>query len=180
MSKLFRRNFNAGTVIAVLALVFAMTGGAWAAHEYVITSTKQIKPKVLKKLRGRTGAPGAAGATGAVGATGPQGPKGDTGPPGASATALWAVVNSSGAIVRSSGTTGSLHLGPTGEYEVDFNRNLTGCAYTATIGDPAHGTPVTGFIGVAAREGVPNGVYVETHNSAVALTNMAFQLAVFC
>ncbi len=177
MSKLFRKQFNAPTAIAVLALVFAMTGGAWAANEYVVTSTKQIKPKVLKKLRGRTGK---TGATGATGAAGPQGPKGDTGPAGASATALWAVVNSSGAIVRSSGTTGSLHLVPAGQYEVDFNRDVTGCAYTATIGDPAHGTPAIGFIGVAARESVPDGVYVETHNSAATLTNSAFQLAVFC
>ena len=173
MSKLFRKQFNAPTAIAVLALVFAMTGGAWAANEYVITSTKQIKPKVLKNLRGRTGA------TGAAGAAGPQGPKGDTGPAGVSATALWAVANGSGTIVRSSGTTGSKHL-TTGEYEVDFNRDVTGCAYTATIGDPAHGTPVTGFIGVAAREGEASGVYVETHNSAATLTNIAFQLAVFC
>jgi hypothetical protein len=33
-----------------LALVFAMTGGAYAARKIIITSTKQISPKVLKKL----------------------------------------------------------------------------------------------------------------------------------
>jgi len=36
------RHFNATTVIATLALVFAMTGGAFAAARYLITSTKQI------------------------------------------------------------------------------------------------------------------------------------------
>jgi hypothetical protein len=72
--------------------------------------------------------------------------------------------------VRSSGTTESKHL-TTGEYEIDFNRDLTGCAYTATLGDPAHGSAPLGFIGVASREGVPDGVFLETHNSAAALTN---------
>jgi hypothetical protein len=33
---------------AALALVFSLTGGAWAAHRYVITSTKRIKPSVLR------------------------------------------------------------------------------------------------------------------------------------
>ena len=40
--------------IALAALFFALGGGAVAAieHHYVITSTKQIKPSVLKKLKG--------------------------------------------------------------------------------------------------------------------------------
>ena len=65
-----------------MALVFAMSGGALAATHYVITSTKQIKPSVLKKLKGNRGASGVAGSTGATGATGPQGPKGEQGPAG--------------------------------------------------------------------------------------------------
>jgi hypothetical protein len=77
-----------GTVIATLALVFAMTGGAYAAKRYLITSTKQISPKVLKALKGangKSGANGAQGPAGAAGATGPggaQGPAGGGGPQG--------------------------------------------------------------------------------------------------
>jgi Collagen triple helix repeat (20 copies) len=70
-------------VAATLALVFAMSGGALAANHYLINSTKQINPKVLKKLRG---ARGAGGATGQRGATGAGGPAGKAGAPGKEGT----------------------------------------------------------------------------------------------
>jgi hypothetical protein len=77
-----RMHLNPATAIATLALVFAMTGGAYAASKYLITSTKQISPKVLKSLKGKAGAKGANGANGANGAGGPQGPAGPQGPGG--------------------------------------------------------------------------------------------------
>jgi hypothetical protein len=63
-------------IIAGLALFIALGGSAAAARHYLVTSTSQIKPSVLKKLKGNAGAQGAAGQTGAAGATGPQGPAG--------------------------------------------------------------------------------------------------------
>jgi hypothetical protein len=83
-----RRRISYANVTATLALVFAMSGGALAANSYLINSTKQINPKVLKKLTGKTGktgstgTSGAVGATGAAGLTGAQGQKGETGPKG--------------------------------------------------------------------------------------------------
>jgi hypothetical protein len=83
-----RIHVSPATAIATLALVFAMTGGAYAAKHYLITSTKQISPKVLKSLQGKAGKAGANGAQGLAGAAGPQGPggaagaKGETGAPG--------------------------------------------------------------------------------------------------
>src|SRR5437763_16587897 len=56
--------------VALFALFFAMGGGAYAAKHYLITSTKQISPKVLKALKGKAGKPGAAGATGPAGPAG--------------------------------------------------------------------------------------------------------------
>jgi Collagen triple helix repeat (20 copies) len=77
-----RRHLNYANVVATLALVFAMSGGALAAKHYLINSTKQINPKVLKKLKGNTGKTGPTGPTGLTGPTGPAGPAGKTGETG--------------------------------------------------------------------------------------------------
>ncbi len=79
-----RRRMTYANVTATLALVFSTTGGAIAANHYLINSTKQINPKVLKKLKGATGATGRTGASGAPGAPGSSGAKGETGPQGPS------------------------------------------------------------------------------------------------
>lgn len=62
--------------IAIVALVFAMAGTSLAASRYIITSTSQIKPSVLRKLHGTRGPQGPAGALGPTGPTGPTGPAG--------------------------------------------------------------------------------------------------------
>ncbi len=78
-----RMHVSPATVIASFALVFAMTGGAYAAKKYLITSTKQISPSVLKSLQGKAGLAGANGAPGAQGPGGPAGPAGAKGENGA-------------------------------------------------------------------------------------------------
>jgi Collagen triple helix repeat (20 copies) len=77
-----RKRITYANVAMTLALVFAMTGGAYAAKHYLITSTKQISPKVLKALAGKTGPAGEKGPTGTNGKDGAQGPAGPTGPTG--------------------------------------------------------------------------------------------------
>ena len=77
-----RRRLNYANVTATLALVFSMSGGAMAASHYLITSTKQIKPRVLRQLRGNKGVAGARGATGLQGPQGAPGKEGQQGPAG--------------------------------------------------------------------------------------------------
>jgi hypothetical protein len=84
-----RKRLTYANVAMTLALVFAMSGGAYAAGKYLITSTKQISPKVLASLKGKAGpagANGAAGPAGSAGPAGPQGPKGETGAVGTNGT----------------------------------------------------------------------------------------------
>jgi hypothetical protein len=110
-----RRRLSYANVTATLALVFAMSGGALAANHYLITSTKQVSPKVLKKLTGKAGKAGTNGANGAAGATGitgaqglqgKEGPQGKTGEKGqtgeAGTTVAYADFNSSGGIQETS------------------------------------------------------------------------------
>ncbi|HEX7610613.1 MAG TPA: hypothetical protein VF380_08065 [Solirubrobacteraceae bacterium] len=63
-----------------MALVFAMGGSAIAARHYLINSTTQINPRVVKALRGHSGARGLPGTAGAPGKDGAPGPS--TGPAG--------------------------------------------------------------------------------------------------
>jgi hypothetical protein len=65
--------------VALLALFIAVGGTAVAAGHYLITSTAQIKPSVLKKLKGKSGATGPAGALGARGPAGSNGANGTNG-----------------------------------------------------------------------------------------------------
>jgi hypothetical protein len=78
-----RDRLSYANVVATLALVFAMSGGALAASKYLITSTKQIKPSVLGSLKGKAGPAGASGAQGPAGVAGPAGGVGPQGPGGA-------------------------------------------------------------------------------------------------
>jgi hypothetical protein len=86
-----RRHISYANVAATLALVFSMSGGALAAKHYLISSTKQISPKVLKALKGRpghTGPQGTPGSPGKDGIAGKEGQRGATGEPGPLPTTL--------------------------------------------------------------------------------------------
>lgn len=76
-------HFSYANVVATLALTLVLVGGtAYAAGRYLITSTSQIKPSVLRKLEAR-----ARNGTAALGVAGPTGPAGSTGAAGASGPA---------------------------------------------------------------------------------------------
>jgi hypothetical protein len=68
-----RRHLGYANVAATLALIFAMSSGALAARHYVINSTRQINPRVLRKLSGREGQIGPQGLQGESGKDGMNG-----------------------------------------------------------------------------------------------------------
>ncbi len=80
-----RQRISPATIVASVALFFSVTGAGIAAGHYLITSTRQIAPNVLRELRGArgprgpVGPPGAVGQRGLTGASGAAGPRGPSG-----------------------------------------------------------------------------------------------------
>ena len=93
----------------------------------------------------------------------------------------FAVVNSAGSLVRgSSSVISASNTGLTGAYQVIFNKDVSGCAYVATIGDTDSGTPLPGQIWVAGRSGNADGIFIDTQDSTGASSNRPFHLSVSC
>jgi hypothetical protein len=101
----------------------------------------------------------------------------------ATAQVWYAVVNADGTLARAfpSGTSSSKIAGFDGSYEILFRQDLTGCSYTATIGNAGAGNPAHGSIVVAARAGNAKGVFVETRDTQSGPTvDHPFHLQVAC
>lgn len=71
---------TAGLIVAIVALVAAMGGGAYAAKSALTGNQKKEVERIAKKFAGK---PGAEGKQGSAGAAGQAGAKGDTGSAGA-------------------------------------------------------------------------------------------------
>jgi hypothetical protein len=82
MFSTLRTRFGIPGVISVIALVFAMFGGAYAANNSASGGKATASAKAKKGPRGPKGATGPAGPAGPQGPTGAQGPKGDAGAAG--------------------------------------------------------------------------------------------------
>jgi len=102
---------------------------------------------------------------------------------------LGAVVRRDGTLARGKGALSATQFGvDSGTYGVRFDRDVTSCVYTATIGlsavqDSPTGTSPPGEITVAPlseASGAPNGVFVSTHNSTGTTESRAFHLALNC
>lgn len=96
---------------------------------------------------------------------------------------LWAVVNNpagggNATVVRSSQPAPTVqdNVGA----DVIFQRNVSGCAWTATRGVPGEGVEVAGFAEVGGTSGNPNGVDVRVRNDDGGITDGSFHLVVVC
>ncbi len=126
-----------------------------------------IQPADLSSAAKTSGPPGA------------QGPQGPSGPAGAPAATGWAVVDQNGTLVRNKSATSAQKIG-TGQYQVIFSQDVTGCSYQATSGGPTLGV-FAADLGVGQLTAVPGGVRVNIFNiSGTAAIDAAFNLAVFC
>jgi hypothetical protein len=147
-----RRHFSYANVVATLALVFAMSGTGLAAKHYLINSTKQINPKVLKALRGGKGATGATGATGAAGPTRAAGSTGATGEKGGTgATGAIGTTGADGVIGATGATGASGQTGNTGSTGAKGEIGATGAS--GAVG----ATGKSGSTGATGPAGGPTG-----------------------
>lgn len=107
LSRMHQKLGTAGLVVAIMALVVALTGVAFAAGGLTKQQEKQVK-KIAKKFAGKNGKQGA---------TGPQGPAGSQGAKGATGAAgIQGKTGSTGA-TGPAGETGFTETLPSGETE---------------------------------------------------------------
>ena len=91
-----------------------------------------------------------------------------------------AVVSAPGGLVRGSSGASVVKLG-VGQYEVRFRRDVSRCAYTATIGDTGNQLQYyPGEVFTAGGHLSPRGVFVETKNPGGGLSDYPFHLNVNC
>ncbi len=159
-SRIHQRLGTAGLIVAVVALVAALGGTAFAAAQLNPTQKKEVR-KIAKKYagkrgprgkRGPKGKPGNDGAQGPQGDPGPKGEKGDTGAPGKD--------GNDGKSVSVSPYSGSECAEAEGEEGAEFT-NDSGTAYACNgkEGSPwtAGGTLPEGATETGSWFGVTNG-----------------------
>ena len=88
---------------------------------------------------------------------------------------LFAAVAADGTLVRGNGVVSSTQL-EMGQYEVVFDRDVTGCGFTATLDNTSH----EGEVVTDTRASLPVGVFVQTHGSGGLSAAKGFYLAVDC
>jgi len=179
--KLFK-NGRYANVTATIALFVALGGSSYAAIKLPANSvsTKQIKKGAVTLNRISSGA--RAALKGQKGERGPQGPQGPAGAAGVSSgtPVLWATVNNGNTVAdRSSHAVGATPFG-TGEYNVTFDRDVTKCAFSATLGGQPGVNPA-GEIQARSRDDLhPTEVTVDTFNSVGAHADAPFMLIAIC
>lgn len=95
-------------------------------------------------------------------------------------TPLWAVVNPDLTLARGAGVV-SVDKEGEGRSAVVFDRDVSACAYTGTIGfADSVGVPDDGAVTVSGLNGNPDGVFVKTYDQAGAATDSGFHLVVTC
>ncbi len=171
-----RNRFGIPGVISVIALVFAMLGGAYAASENGGSGDASASAKAKKGPPGKRGKPGPpgpagpagpAGSAGAKGDTGAKGDKGDTGNTGAAGT--------NGKTVLSGTPTPTVAVGALGDFyiETDVNKIYGPKAASGANGGWGAGTDLKGPEGPEGSPWTAGGTLPpgETETGAWSITN---------
>ena len=182
MKTIRRFRLSPALVVAGAALLIALGDTGWATVSQLVprssVGTAQLRNNAVTSAKIKNGQVRLVDLARNARRPGRRGPAGPPGPAGG-VTRLWAVVNGSGSIARSAGTTSAGRLAA-GTYEVIFGQPVANCAYVGSVGDAAAGTGTSGALTVAQRAGNANAVRVETRNLAGAIADRAFHVIVVC
>lgn len=176
---------------ATLALFVALGGTSWAAISLPRNSvgsaqirtgavgTSELRRSAVRSTDIKNGTIRLAdvGVSSRAALRGAKGDTGPAGPPGPSTTPHFAVVSSSGQLLRGNATSGDHTVSGSGEYVVGFARGVTGCAFTATLGTPDGAAAAAGRITV---QQVGDRVGVRTFDVAGNAADLPFHLIVAC
>jgi hypothetical protein len=92
-----------------------------------------------------------------------------------------AVIDANGAIARGKGVVSVTHSAGAGSYIVFFNKDVSACTFTATIGlSGSSGTSARGFITTVGAAAGATGVFVTTDDIAGNPSERGFHLYVGC
>jgi len=188
MSRFKSKRPSGAMIVAIIALVAAMAGGAYAQGSLPKNSvgTKQLKSKSVKTkiLDGKAVTSGKIDSK----AIGSGKIKNDAvnnkklGPESVTNSKLahpiyWAYVSSGAGLIRSEGATTAASIG-TGHREVTFETDVSACVYNATPTYQAGGREIAAELDAADPTKVR--VRIRTSGGGATNTNSAFSLVVHC
>jgi hypothetical protein len=178
MSRIKRTKPSPALIIAVVALVAALAGTAVGG--VTVSALKKGEKQQVKKISKRVSKKQAKKLDRKIELLpGPQGAQGEQGPQGEPAGTFWVFSNNGGGIVREKGVANIDTSGGTGLYEVEFEQDVSNCAWLATISRTAQAEPVSGEIGVRPTAD-PTKVMVHTWNDAGTPIINRFMLMATC
>jgi hypothetical protein len=178
-----RGRLTYANVTASLALFIALGGTSYAAITLPRNSVgpKQLRPNAVRsaEIRNRTIQVKDISRRARTALHGQQGPAGPAGPPGVTEHVQ---VGSEGQVAAGSTTRlVSWSSNEPGLFRIQFGRDVSSCAYSATLAAVPGGTvtePSAGRITVAHDVGP--AVFVKTYDAAGNLTQQPFHLIVAC
>lgn len=96
------------------------------------------------------------------------------------APSYFAVVDNNGALARGYRALSAKRLN-TGTYVVNFQRDVTACSYTASVGlSGSAGSELDGTVHVAGRASHPKSIFVRTYDTDDNLADRGFHVIVAC
>ncbi len=170
-----RQRLTYANVAATLALVFALAGSSYAAFSLPRNSVgrDQIRSRAIQSRHIDNGSLRLAD----LGAGARRALRGQQGPAGPPAAKFFAVVSAGGGFLRGNATGGGHTAVGSGQYTVGFAENVSGCAYTATLGSTDGGTVPAGRVTVTDLGGT---VGVQTYGADGNPADLPFHLIVAC